>query len=169
MRVLWSHTHAPITEKNHCNSLDKSVTVCRVINFKLWVFPRINGCSFLSTLHTVKIQHCSNKSSEVAEMGDHGHNRHGPKIASRCALSLGAAGSPSNTMSSGPRPTSMQSGTLVHPAIWPQLTCAKSWGCAPFGQGDMSPYLTQCCLGRGLPLYKWYRDANSHWATTDMG
>jgi len=33
-----------------CNILDKSITIGRVINFKLWIFPRINGNSLLSTL-----------------------------------------------------------------------------------------------------------------------
>ena len=32
----------------------------------------------------------------------------------------GAAGSPSNTMSPGPRPTSVPSGILIYPAVWPQ-------------------------------------------------
>ena len=30
------------------------------------------------------------------------------------------AGSPSNTMSSEPRPTSVPSGILIHAAVWPQ-------------------------------------------------
>ena len=32
------------------------------------------------------------------------------------------AGSPCNTMSLGPRPTSLPSGTLIHPTVWPQYT-----------------------------------------------
>jgi len=36
----------------------------------------------------------NNKSSVVAEMGDRGHNRHGP--------------------------TSVPSGVFIHPAVWPQ-------------------------------------------------
>ena len=32
----------------------------------------------------------------------------------------GGAGSPSNTMSPGLRPTSVPSGILIHPAVWPQ-------------------------------------------------
>jgi len=32
----------------------------------------------------------------------------------------GGAGSPSNTMSPGLRPTSVPSGILMHPAAWPQ-------------------------------------------------
>ena len=61
-----------------------------------------------------------NKSSAVAEMGDadRGHNRREPKIGA--VPLLGGAGSPSNTMSPGPRPTSVSSGILMHPAVWPQ-------------------------------------------------
>jgi len=32
----------------------------------------------------------------------------------------GGAGSPSNTLSPGSRPTSVPSGILIHPAVWPQ-------------------------------------------------
>ena len=104
------------------------------------------------------------KSSAVAEMGDCGHNRHGPKRGGCCApfageLGLtqcglcrgllpyqvasssihpfghnrhepkteglppfrgGGAATPSNTKSPGLRPTSMPSGILMHPAVWPQ-------------------------------------------------
>ena len=50
-----------------------------------------------------------------------GHNRHGPKIGWGCAIFLaGGAGSPSNTRSPGPRPTSIPSGILVHLAVFPQ-------------------------------------------------
>ena len=44
---------------------------------------------------------------------------------------LGVAGSPSNTKSPGPRSTSIPSGILVHPAVWPQRTLAKTWGTVP--------------------------------------
>jgi len=33
-----------------------------------------------------------------------------------------AAGSPSNTMWPGPRPTYVPSGILIHPTVWPQYT-----------------------------------------------
>ena len=47
----------------------------------------------------------------------------------------GEAGSPSNTMSLGPRPTLVPSGILIHPAIWPQQVWGKNWwrGLCPFG------------------------------------
>ena len=57
-----------------------------------------------------------------------GHNRHGPK--------RGLLGSPSNTMWPGPRSTSVQSGILIHPAVWPQQTWAAHWGgLCPFRLG----------------------------------
>jgi len=48
----------------------------------------------------------------------------------------GGAGSPSNTMSLGPRPTSLPSGILIHQAIWPQQIWAENWGLCPFGGGE---------------------------------
>ena len=52
-----------------------------------------------------------------------GHNRHGPKSGwAAVPLSVQGAGSPSNTMSPGLRPTSVPSGSLIHPTIWPQYT-----------------------------------------------
>jgi len=38
-------------------------------------------------------------------------------------------------------------------AVWPQQTWAVG-GCAPFGGGRLSPHLTQCGQGRGLPPYQ---------------
>ena len=54
-----------------------------------------------------------------------------------CVPFWGRVGSPSNTKSPKPRPTSVPSGILIHPAIWPQQTWAENWGCAPplFGEG----------------------------------
>ena len=49
-------------------------------------------------------------------MGDRGHNRHGPKSGG-CYAPFAEAGIPSNTMWPGPRPTSMPSAILIHPAV----------------------------------------------------
>jgi len=65
-----------------------------------------------------------------------------------CPL-LGGAGSPSNAMSHGPRPTSLPSGILIHPTIWLQ----QIWSLCPFGGGELDSRLTQCGQGRGLPAY----------------
>jgi len=47
-----------------------------------------------------------------------GHNKHGPKTGCLWVPSvLGVAGFPSNTKSPGPRPTSISSGILMHPAV----------------------------------------------------
>jgi len=61
---------------------------------------------------------------------------HGPKIGRGllCPL-LRGCGFPCNTMSPGPRPTSLPSGILFHPAVWPQQTWAENWGLCPFWRG----------------------------------
>jgi len=46
----------------------------------------------------------------------------GRKVGGCCAPFRGGAGSPSNTMWPGPRPTSVPSGILIHPTVWPQYT-----------------------------------------------
>ena len=54
----------------------------------------------------------------------------------------GGAGCPSNTMLPWLRSTSLVSGILIHPAVYPQQTWAKNWGgegCAPFGVRAGSP------------------------------
>ena len=82
-----------------------------------------------------------------------GHNRHGPKIAGLCPFGGEGAGSPSNTMSPGPRPTSLPSGISIHPAVWPQQTWGENWGLSPLGEDELGPHLTPCRLGQGLPAY----------------
>jgi len=66
-----------------------------------------------------------------------GHNKHGPKIwgGSARLLGEGEAGSPSNTKSPGPKPSSKPSGILIHAAIWPQQIWAENGGLCPFGGG----------------------------------
>ena len=52
-----------------------------------------------------------------------GHNRHGPKSGGGVLWPfLWGAGSPSNTMWPGPRPTAIPSFILIHPTVWPQYT-----------------------------------------------
>ena len=65
------------------------------------------------------------------------HNIYGQKIArAGCAPLFGGAGSPSNTKSPGPRPTSILSGILIHPAVWPQRTWTANWGLCHFWRGN---------------------------------
>ena len=75
----------------------------------------------------------------------------GRKLGALPPFCRGGTGSPSGTMWPGPRPTSLPSGMLIHPAIWPQQIWPKIGGCAPLGRGAGSPYLTECGQGRGLP------------------
>jgi len=63
-----------------------------------------------------------------------------------CPFSGGGAGSPTNTMSPSLILTSVPSGILMHPAIWPQLTWAENWG--------LGTHVTQSRLGQGLPSYQ---------------
>ena len=64
----------------------------------------------------------TNKSSAVAEMGDRlatigrGRNWGGAAVGGWVSTR-----SQSNTMWPGPRPTTLPSGILIHPTVWPQL------------------------------------------------
>ena len=81
------------------------------------------------------------KSSAVAEMGDRGHNRHGPKRWGADVLLSWRAGTPFNTMWPGPRSTSVPSGVFIHPAVWPLNMGHKlgGGGCALFSGGSWVP------------------------------
>jgi len=72
-------------------------------------------------------------------MGDHGHNRHGPKR-----------------------------GELLCPFrdMGPKLG-----SCAPLGEGELGPYLTECAQGRGLSAYQvssWFVQPFGHSARTSQ-
>ena len=71
------------------------------------------------------------------------------------------AGSPSNTMSPGSRPTSILSGILIHPAVWSQYTWDDKWGLlCPFWEGragspsnTMSPVPRPTSVPNGLLIH----------------
>jgi len=67
-------------------------------------------------------------------------------------------------MSSGPRPTSVPSSILIHPAVWPQQTWAENWRCAPFG-GAGSPYNTMWPGAEAYRRAKWHLDPSNRLAT----
>ena len=70
-----------------------------------------------ATIYSTRAQHA------VAGMGDRlATTDMGRKVGAAVSLSVGGAGSPSNTMSPGPRPTSVPTGILIHPAVWSQYT-----------------------------------------------
>jgi len=86
----------------------------------------------------------STRAHSVAEMGDRGHNRHGPKRWGATVALSRRAGSRSNTMWHGLRSTSVPSGVFIHPVVWPQRTLDKNWGLCPFRGGeDGSPSNTK--------------------------
>ena len=93
-------------------------------------------------------------------------NEVGRKVGGWCVPFRGGAGSPCNTMSRGPRRTSVPSFILIHPAVWPQHTWAENWGLCPFW-GELGLHLTQCGLGRGLPPYQVTSDPSNRLATID--
>jgi len=62
----------------------------------------------------------SDKSSTVAEIGDHGHSRHGPKRKGAAVPLSRRAGTSSNTMWPGLRSTSVPTGVFIHPVVGPQ-------------------------------------------------
>jgi len=65
----------------------------------------------------------------------------------------------------GLRSTSEPSGILIHPAVWPQQTWTKNWGCAPFVEGELGPHLKHCGRGRGLPpcrVLSWFIQPFGH-------
>ena len=75
-----------------------------------------------------------NKSPAVAEIavGDHlATIDMGRKIRGCAPFRGGVTGSSSNTMSPEPSPTTIPSGILIHPAVWPQRTRAEYWGAVP--------------------------------------
>ena len=83
----------------------------------------------------------------------------------------GRAGSPFNTMSPGPRPTSIPSGILIYAAIWPQQIWAENWGAVPLflGRVERRLHLTQSRLGWGLAPYQMASWSMQSIGTTDMG
>jgi len=74
--------------------------------------PRLMQCGLGRRLHPYQVASSS--------IQPYGHNRHKPKTWG-CASFMGeGAATPSNTMSPGPRFTSVSSAILIHTAVWPQ-------------------------------------------------
>ena len=71
----------------------------------------------------------------------------------------------------GPRSTSLPSGILIDPAVWPQQTWAENWGASvpPFWGRELGLHLTQCGLAETYLPTKWHLDPSIRLATTDMG
>ena len=106
----------------------------------------------------------SYKSSAVAEMGDRGYNRHGPKRGGGCCAPFAGSWDPRLIqcgLGQDPFPYQVASSSIHpfghnrhiqpfgHNGHWPKIG-----GCAPLGEGELGPHLTQCRVGRSLPLYQ---------------
>jgi len=97
-----------------------------------------------------------------------GHNGHGPKIGWLLPLfgegSLFPIFSHLWSQSPGPRPTSVPSGILIHPATWLQQIWAENWG-YPFAGGGVGSPSNTTWPGRGLPACKFRLDPSNCLAT----
>ena len=146
--------------------LQKCITKFVKIFSVHWVSPKCHGSSrvlLVSGRHTQWPKTCLltstdpinrlNKSSADAEIGDRlATTDMGRKWGwAAVPLSVGGDGSPSNIMWPGPRLTSIQVGSWIHPAIWPQQTWAENWVKCSFWWGAGSPSNTK---SRGLrPIF----------------
>jgi len=112
---------------------------------------------FFTGVHMQKSIHLFhfNKSAAVAEMGDCGHNRHGPK-GGGAAVSLLQGGE------LAPRQTQcgLGQGLLMYEVASSSIQPidhnrhgSKTGACAPF-MGELGSHPTQRRLGQGLPLYQ---------------
>ena len=135
-----------ISETSHRRSIFKSIfTFVKMVSKISWTYILLNKTlkiqgKMLSCILRIKMLSWQ----ELRSCWDgqpFGHNRHRPKSGGCCApLFWGEVGPPSNTMLPGPRPTSVPSSILIHPAVWPQQTWAKKWGTAmPLFWGAWSP------------------------------
>ena len=99
--------------------------------------PPFGGMGLGLHLTQSRLPPCQVPASSIQPFG---RNKRGPKIFGEALRPLlgGKTGSPSNTKSPGPRPTSIPSDILIHAAIWPQQIWAENW--CPFrGGGAGSP------------------------------
>jgi len=114
--------------------------------------PRLTHCSRGRDLFSYQVA-----SSSIQPFG---HSRHGSKTRG-LSPSYGEAATPPNTTSPGPRFTSVPSGILAHPAVWPQRTLAENWGgLCPFRGGvdgspsyTMSPRLRPTSVPSGILIH----------------
>jgi len=82
------------------------------------------------------------------------------------------AGSPSNTMSPGPRqlpPCQVTSWSSIHPVVWPQQTWAENWGVPLWGEEAPSNTMWPRSRPTSLPSDILILDPSNRLATTDMG
>ena len=131
VRLPWSYSHVIASDRSRSRSApflhnDQKFDCFTPFDFlcsPLQVQGKFNMRSVgRRTILTTAIS-TVNKSSAVAEMGDRlATIDEGRKVGAAVPLSLGGAGYPSNTMWPGPSPTSVPSGIVIRPTVWPQYT-----------------------------------------------
>ena len=89
------------------------------------VDPHLRQCGLGQGLPPYQVASWSTSRLATTDMG--------PKLGGCAPLGEGSWVSPSNSMSPGPRSTSLPSGILIHLAVWPHQTWAENWGLCPFG------------------------------------
>ena len=67
----------------------------------------------------------------------------------------------------GPRYSSVPSGILLHPAVWPQQTWAENWGLCPFREWDLVPILHNVARAETYLRAKFHLDPSSRLGTID--
>ena len=77
----------------------------------------------------------------------------------------GGAGSPSNTKSPGPRPSSIPSDILIMQPFGRNRCVLKIGGLCPFEGGGASPHLTQCARAEAYLPAKFHLDPSNRLAT----
>ena len=80
-------------------------------------------------------------------------------------LILGGDATPSNTMSPGPRFTSVPSGILIYPAVWSQQTWDKNWGLCPFWGGGAGSLSNNIAWAEAYLCTKWHLHPSNRLAT----
>ena len=90
----------------------------------------------LSRVGNIKAHsHCGDRTSIELAVRCWDHVQNYSSVHSRLLLLL----SPSNAMSLGPRPTSLPSGTLIHPLVWPQQAGRKLGEAVPLWR-ELGPH-----------------------------
>ena len=97
----------------------------------------------------------NNKSSAVAEMGDHGHNRHGPKRGGAVPLREGVELEPHLTQCCPPEAYLRTKWHLDPSSHLATIYTDRKVGAVSLFRGvELGPHLTQCGLHWGLPPYQ---------------
>jgi len=111
-----------------------------VFDADLWteqvqLYIAVGSYDALCPLKSCQLLHnCTSKCSAVAEMGDRSATVDISRKEGGCCAPFGRGElGPHLTMLPVPRPSSVPSGILIHPAVWPQQTSAANWGLKPLG------------------------------------